>query len=231
VLEGVEQEGRGLLQHVALQEQVRHGRHVDLGPVLLVDKHLGEAHGPLGVEHGHVGQDACPLGLVAHALGVGEDLVVLLLLHKARDHLAVAVGLVVDFERKCGVGLLDEVAEVLRALELPLVKPLLQQRALALLQHRARQLYGLHRVQRRVFQDLTEVYEQRVLRAGVAVRRRLELVDGVGRAQDAVGRLYIYTYIYMLDVYVYIHTLSLYTHIHMYMYIYTCIYHVIPWRP
>jgi len=88
-----------------------------------------------------------------------------------------------------------------------------------------RKLYRLHRVEAVVLQDLTEVNEQRVLRervlrAGVAVRRRLELVDGVGRAQDAVGRLYIYTYIYMSDVYVYIHTHCLSTH----TYICACIY-------
>mmetsp|Transcript_38537 Transcript_38537/g.91014 ORF Transcript_38537/g.91014 Transcript_38537/m.91014 type:complete len:409 (+) Transcript_38537:2725-3951(+) len=99
VLERGQQERSGLLEHVALEEEVSHRRHVHLGAALLVDEELRELDGALRVQHHHVLQDRGPLRVVPHALGVGEDLVVLLRLHEARDHLGVGVGLVVHLER------------------------------------------------------------------------------------------------------------------------------------
>jgi len=81
--------------------------------------------------------------------------------------------------------LLDKVAEVLGALELALVEPLLQQRLLALLEDGARELDGLDGVQRRILQDLRKVDQQRVLRPGV----RLRVLGGirVGLKRSARG--------------------------------------------
>mmetsp|Transcript_33641 Transcript_33641/g.65643 ORF Transcript_33641/g.65643 Transcript_33641/m.65643 type:complete len:319 (-) Transcript_33641:721-1677(-) len=85
-LERIEEEARCLLHHVALQEEVRYRLEIDLA-ALLVHEHLSEMHSTLRVQHHHVLQDLRPLRLVPNLVGVEEDLVVLLRLDKAVNHL------------------------------------------------------------------------------------------------------------------------------------------------
>mmetsp|Transcript_5486 Transcript_5486/g.14328 ORF Transcript_5486/g.14328 Transcript_5486/m.14328 type:complete len:1400 (-) Transcript_5486:639-4838(-) len=132
LLEVVQAVARRLLQHAAAHEHVEHrlvlgrglrGRHRD---------HLGvEGVGELerglgGVAGGHL-DEVHGVGGEVDSLRVRGDLVGLAGFDQRLDHLVVRLGLNVDREGERRVGLLDEVAELLAALDLVLLDPLLEE--------------------------------------------------------------------------------------------------------
>mmetsp|Transcript_8175 Transcript_8175/g.16155 ORF Transcript_8175/g.16155 Transcript_8175/m.16155 type:complete len:272 (+) Transcript_8175:3019-3834(+) len=145
-LERVEQKGGGLLQAVVL--------HEDVGDDAVVERHAVGLHQLLRklerarrVDTHDVGEQEAPVGRVVHLLAVEHDLLELARLHEALDHLGRGGGAQVDGERQLLVDHLDQVAQLLGALELVLRGPLLQQLVLALLDDRLGELDRLPRVE------------------------------------------------------------------------------------
>ena len=94
-------------------------------------------------------------------LAVLAHLLELALLRERGHHLAVGLGLDVHAQRHVGVDALEQVAELLRALELVLRHPRVQQLLLVLRQHQLRQLHRLERVELAALQADPEVLQQR----------------------------------------------------------------------
>lgn len=114
---------------------------------VVLDEHLRKLDALVGVDAHHVAQQEDVVGGVTHFLGVQHDLGVLSGLCKTLDHLAGHVGPQVDRECQGGVCLLDQISQLLRALQLVLLQPLLHQVLPSLLQHRTAQLKTLVLVQ------------------------------------------------------------------------------------
>mmetsp|Transcript_6965 Transcript_6965/g.21992 ORF Transcript_6965/g.21992 Transcript_6965/m.21992 type:complete len:406 (+) Transcript_6965:2970-4187(+) len=188
VLERLEQEGRGLLQAVVLHEDVRHRVEVDLRARRVGRELLRHVARTLRVHPDHVLDHHGPVHRHVHLLRVRGDFVRLARLGEALDHLVVRLRLEVDGEAHLHVHRLDHVAELLRALELVLLQPLLQQLLLALLQHGLGELERLELVQLALLKQAAKVGEDR---RGLALHRRrvLEALDGLRGAQRAGGRV------------------------------------------
>mmetsp|Transcript_11422 Transcript_11422/g.47893 ORF Transcript_11422/g.47893 Transcript_11422/m.47893 type:complete len:289 (+) Transcript_11422:3092-3958(+) len=160
LLEHVQQKTGGLADHVPLQEQVRHRVGVHRRRVLLANLNRN-LHRALRVAHKRGLQHVRVVGLVPGHLAVLAHLLELALLRERGHHLAVGLGLDVHAQRHVGVDALEQVAELLRALELVLRHPRVQQLLLVLRQHQLRQLHRLERVELAALQADPEVLQQR----------------------------------------------------------------------
>jgi len=115
-------------------------------------------------------------------LSVEQDLVVRAGGEEGIDDLVRHVGAQVDREGEVGVDLADEVAELLRALELVLLEPLLDHLRTLLLQHELAELESLGLIQLARLQQRAEVLQQRT-RLPRLHGNVLELLDRRLRAQ------------------------------------------------
>mmetsp|Transcript_88548 Transcript_88548/g.255375 ORF Transcript_88548/g.255375 Transcript_88548/m.255375 type:complete len:341 (-) Transcript_88548:1135-2157(-) len=185
-LQGLEQDRRGLLQPVLLHEDFDDHIHVDERlAVRRVQQVLREVRGGLRVGHEHLLKQLRVVRLVADLLHVGQNLVVLGRLREARDDLLVHTGPQVDGEGKARVQGLHEVTELLSALELVFLQPLLDELPALLLHHGADQLDGFQAVElAAMLQQHREVGQDGRGLAGRA-GDALELVDDLRRAEDA----------------------------------------------
>mmetsp|Transcript_98646 Transcript_98646/g.299391 ORF Transcript_98646/g.299391 Transcript_98646/m.299391 type:complete len:702 (-) Transcript_98646:1272-3377(-) len=180
------QEDRGrLLQPVLLHEDLHDLLQVDERvAVWAVQQALREVRRALRVCRDHALQQGRVIGLVADLLHVGHDGVELALRDEAADDLLVHPGPQVDGEREARLQGLHDVPQLLGALKLVLLQPLLHELPAVLLHHRPRELDGLQGVQLAVFQQRGEVVQD-----GRRLPRRclhaLELLDGLGRPEDA----------------------------------------------
>ena len=159
VLQGVQEEGGALLDHVLLHEDVHDLTDVSQGLVVR-HQHPGELGPGLGVDPHDAPQEEDVVGGVAHLLGVEDDLLELAGLGEALDHLVGNIGPQVDGEGEGGVGGLDEVAQLLAALQLVLLEPLLQELLPALGQDGPAELQGLVLVELTLVQQDTEILQQ-----------------------------------------------------------------------
>ena len=159
VLQSVQEEGGALLDHVLLHEDVH-----DLTDVsewlVICHQHAGELSPGLGVDPHHTAQQEDVVGGVADLLGIQDDLLELSGLGEALDDLVGHVSPQVDGEGEGGVGRLDQVAELLAALQLVLLQPLLQQLLPALGQDWPAELEGLVLVELALVQQDPEVLQQ-----------------------------------------------------------------------
>mmetsp|Transcript_22620 Transcript_22620/g.70232 ORF Transcript_22620/g.70232 Transcript_22620/m.70232 type:complete len:254 (-) Transcript_22620:923-1684(-) len=134
--------------------------------------------------------------LLQHEEVVGAEAVLLRVLHEsfevpllceARRHLVGHVGLLENLQGHVGIPCgLDQVAELLRALELALVHPVVEEVLLVLPQHQPRELHTLVGVEAALGQQRPEVLQQR---RGLPWLRHhtLELGDRLASAQHSHG--------------------------------------------
>uniref|UniRef100_A0A8W7PT82 Uncharacterized protein n=1 Tax=Anopheles coluzzii TaxID=1518534 RepID=A0A8W7PT82_ANOCL len=187
VLERVEQERRALLHHVLLHEDVHD--LVDVGERLLVrHQHAREAGPLLRVGAHHRAQQKHVVRAVVDLLRVQHNLLELARFGEALDHLVRHVRAQVDREGKGRIGRFHQIAELLAALELLLLQPLLAQLLAALRQHRAAQFERFVLVQLALIEQNAEVLQQRRRVRARLGRHLLELLDRLRRAQDALRR-------------------------------------------
>ena len=186
VLQGLEEEGGGLLDAVAGQEGLGGGLDVDEGTALGVDEALGQIQRSLGVVEEELAEHGGVVHLEADAGGVGDDLVVLPALDEAVDGLGVALAAQVDAEGHAGVGGHDEVAELLGALELVVLEPLLHELGAALLEDGLGQLDTLLLVEFAGLEEGGEVLEDGLGAAGLG-GDLLEAGDGGGGTEGGAG--------------------------------------------
>ena len=185
LLQDVQQEAGRFADHVPLQEQIRHRVGVHRRRVLLPDLNR-DLHRALRVAHQRGLQHVRVVGLMPGHLAVLAHLLELALLRERGHHLAVGLGLDVHAQRHVGVDALEQVAQLLRALQLVLRHPRVQQLLLVLRQHELRQLHRLERVELTALQADPEVLQQRrglVGRCGHVLEPR----DGLLGAQRAAG--------------------------------------------
>ena len=90
-----------------------------------------------------------------------DDLLELSGLGEALDDLVGDIGAEVDGEGEGGVGSLDQIPELLAALELVFLQPLLEQLLPALGEHGPAQLQGLELVELSLVQEDPEILQQR----------------------------------------------------------------------
>ena len=150
----LEQEGRRLLDAVDRHEGVDDNVQIDEGTGRELLRKLERA--PRVRAH-KVLQHERVVAAVVRLGRVGDNLVVLTLLNEAVDRLLGHIRAQVHGERHVHVGLRDEVAELLRALELVIGEPLLEQLRAALLQHGTRELHGLHLIELSLLEQRVEV--------------------------------------------------------------------------
>mmetsp|Transcript_10474 Transcript_10474/g.36145 ORF Transcript_10474/g.36145 Transcript_10474/m.36145 type:complete len:1393 (-) Transcript_10474:82-4260(-) len=187
-LEHLQQEGRGLADHVPLQEEVGDGVHVHWWSWLLGDGHR-QLGGGLRVAHQQGLHDVHVVRLVANLAAVLDELLELSPLGKGSHNLLGGVGLEVDLEGKVGVsGGLDKVSQGLVALELVLVHPVLQKLLLVLGQDEPSQLQALQRVELALGEEGAKVLEERGGLARLDLDP-LELLNGLLGAQGTHRRL------------------------------------------
>mmetsp|Transcript_49881 Transcript_49881/g.106886 ORF Transcript_49881/g.106886 Transcript_49881/m.106886 type:complete len:253 (-) Transcript_49881:1219-1977(-) len=180
-LECIEKDGSGFLQPVLLHEDFHHLVDVNEGcSARTLKQVLGKVCGPIGVDGEHVLQQNGVVGLVADLFHISNDLVVLPLLHEARDHLLVRIGSQVNGQGELGLHGPHNVAELFGALELVLLEPLLHQLTAPLLNDGPYELHRLQGVQLPILQERGEVVEN-----GGGLSRgclhRLELLDRIRR--------------------------------------------------
>mmetsp|Transcript_25740 Transcript_25740/g.76640 ORF Transcript_25740/g.76640 Transcript_25740/m.76640 type:complete len:1065 (+) Transcript_25740:1273-4467(+) len=184
-LQRVQQDRCRLLEAALVHEGLHDLVDVDEGrAVLALEEALREVGGALRVAGDHAGQQLRVVRLVARLLDVGHDLVDLARRHEALDHLGVRARAQVDGEGELGVHGADDVAELLGALQLVVLEPLLDELAALLLHHRPDELNGLLRVQLAVLEQGGEVMEDR----GRLARHDLhglEHLDGLRRPERA----------------------------------------------
>mmetsp|Transcript_27593 Transcript_27593/g.79608 ORF Transcript_27593/g.79608 Transcript_27593/m.79608 type:complete len:1497 (-) Transcript_27593:110-4600(-) len=187
VLQCLKEEGGGLLDAVAGQEGLGGGLDVDEGTALGVDEALGQIQRSLGIVEEELAEHRGVVHLEADAGGVRDDLVVLPALDEAVDGLGVALAAQVDAEGHAGVGGHDEVAELLGALELVVLEPLLHELGPALLEDGLGELDGLLLVELAGLEEGGEVLEDGLGAAGLG-GDLLEARDGGGGAEGRAGR-------------------------------------------
>ena len=189
-LERLKQEAGGLPHHGPLQEEVRHSVNVAGRGALLRRRAQRQLQRRRGVHSHRAGQHVHHVGRVPRLLAVGGQLVSLASRGQGGGHLAVGPRPHVHLQRRLrpvGPRGKHHVPQLLRALQLLLRQPRVQQGALVLLQHQLGQLEGLEAVQLAPGQALPEVDQQRRLGAhggGGA----LEAGHCLPGAQDAAGR-------------------------------------------
>mmetsp|Transcript_45208 Transcript_45208/g.105420 ORF Transcript_45208/g.105420 Transcript_45208/m.105420 type:complete len:340 (+) Transcript_45208:3287-4306(+) len=183
-LEGVQHDRCGLLQAVLVHEDLDHLVDVDERDAILTLKEaLCKVGGTLGVCGHHVLQQLRVVRLVAHSLDIGHDLVDLSKLDKALDHLLVHVRTQVDRQGKLRFQRAYNVSQLLRAFQLVLLQPLLNQLLPALLHHRPDQLHRLKGVQLVMLEERGEVMQNW---RGLARRslHALELLNRLRSSQE-----------------------------------------------
>mmetsp|Transcript_102832 Transcript_102832/g.290759 ORF Transcript_102832/g.290759 Transcript_102832/m.290759 type:complete len:976 (+) Transcript_102832:1169-4096(+) len=155
LLQSLQQDRRGLLEPVLVHEDLDHLVDVDerRRAGLALQQALRKAGGALGVRHDHVLKQERVVGLVADLLDVGDNLVVLALLHEAGDHLLVRIGTEVNRQGELRLKRPDNVAQLLSALEPVLLEPLLDKLASLLLHHGPAELHRLKCVQLAVLEQ------------------------------------------------------------------------------
>ncbi len=159
VLEGIEEEAGGLLDHVLAHEDVGDTLNIDQGSRLVADQAAGELGTLLWVGANNVLKQGGIVGGVADLLGVEDDLVELTGLGKAGDDLVGHVGAEVDAEGEVHVVLADNVTELLAALDLALLEPLFEQVLSTLVEHGTSELERLELVERALFEENAKVLQ------------------------------------------------------------------------
>lgn len=182
-LEHVEQEARRLADHVALEEHVGEGVEVHRRRRLLGDDE-GELHGGGRVHRQEALQQVVEVRRVARLLAVGAELVHLAAGGERLHHLLVGAPLDVDLERRLLVERVDEVAELLGALELVLGEPAVEELLLVLGDDQLGELEGLEGVELALLEARAEVEEERALLAGLR-RGHGELRNRLAGAEHA----------------------------------------------
>ena len=171
VLEHVQEEGRRLSDHVALEEEIGDGVEIQRRGILLPDLD-GDVHRALRVVHQRRLQQVAVVGLVPGHLAVLAHLLKLALARERRHNLGVGARLDVHAKRHVRIDVLEHIAERLRALELILRHPRVQQLLLVLLKHETRELHRLGRVELAPLEADAEVLQQRGVLPGAARGRR-----------------------------------------------------------
>ncbi|KAI3480029.1 hypothetical protein L1887_57805 [Cichorium endivia] len=189
VLERVEEEAGGLLDHVLAHEDVGDALDVDERAGVVGDEAGGELGALLGVGADDVLEEGCVVGGVADLLGVEDDLVKLAGLGKAGDDLVGDVGAEVDAERARFMScwrtmspssslhsILDSLSHFSRRCFLPWLRT--------------------GRASSRDSNLLSEPFSRRMPKywrmggeGAWLVGDLLELLDGLGGAKDAAGRV------------------------------------------
>ena len=146
ILQGIQQEGSAGLDHVLLEEDVDNLRNVGQRLVVL-DEHLGKHGALLGADAHHAAKQEDVVGRVADLLGVEDDLLELARFGEALDDFVGHVGSQVDGKGQSRIGLLDQIAQLFRALQFVFLQPLFQQLLATLLQDGAAQFQRLKLVQ------------------------------------------------------------------------------------
>ena len=187
VLEHVQEEGRRLSDHVALEEEIGDGVEIQRRGILLPDLD-GDVHRALRVVHQRRLQQVAVVGLVPGHLAVLAHLLKLALARERRHNLGVGARLDVHAKRHVRIDVLEHIAERLRALELILRHPRVQQLLLVLLKHETRELHRLGRVELAPLEADAEVLQQRGVLPGLR-GDGAELSDGLVGAQNPFGRV------------------------------------------
>mmetsp|Transcript_743 Transcript_743/g.1768 ORF Transcript_743/g.1768 Transcript_743/m.1768 type:complete len:258 (-) Transcript_743:1251-2024(-) len=183
-LQGIQEDRGSLLESVLIHENLDHLVDVnERNSVLSLQQALGKIGRPLRVDRDHVLQKSGVVCLVSDLLHVGHNLLVLSLLHKACDHLLVCIGPEVHGQGKPWLQRLDDVAQLLGALQTILFEPLFDELPSLLLHHGADQLHRLESVQFAVLEQGREVVQDwgRLAWHG---RHALELLDRLRGSQD-----------------------------------------------
>mmetsp|Transcript_17299 Transcript_17299/g.37319 ORF Transcript_17299/g.37319 Transcript_17299/m.37319 type:complete len:416 (+) Transcript_17299:2809-4056(+) len=111
--QGIQQECSGLAHHVALQEQVRHCVHLQLGWSLL-HRHLGQCYCALRAVHHQGLQQVHVVQLLTSLPSVGHQSIEIALLSQSPDDLATCIAALVDLERHVLIACCaDHVAQLL----------------------------------------------------------------------------------------------------------------------
>lgn len=187
LLQHLQQEARALLHQAHRVEGVGNALHVQRLRVGL-RQHLGEALRGLGVLGHHVADQRVVVGRVVLLLAVLQHLLVLVLADQRRHHLLVAVALEVDRHGELHVHGRHHVSQALRAGDLVLLHPLLDDGGLALLQDDLAELDRLDLVQATNLHDRANVGHERRLLAGLR-GHLLQLADRVLVTDQRRGRL------------------------------------------
>mmetsp|Transcript_9903 Transcript_9903/g.26950 ORF Transcript_9903/g.26950 Transcript_9903/m.26950 type:complete len:426 (-) Transcript_9903:1280-2557(-) len=163
-LQHIQQERRGLLDHLPLQKQISHGIEVDGRPRLAAD-HLGQVHGRIRVVHHQLLEQERIIRVGSRRLRVRHKLLKVALGRKYLHNASTRSARPENSQRRLPILLvLEQVAELLARRQLALLVPLVQQRLLLLGQHQPAQLDRLKLVQRARRQDFAKVHQQRALR-------------------------------------------------------------------
>ncbi len=159
VLESIEKEGSSLLDHALRLEDVNHPLEINQGAALMVGERCSELGALLWVHTDDMLEELNKVGLVAGLSTVGENLVELAGLSEASNDLVGHIGLQVDGECHVHIVRADHVTELLRALELVLAEPLLQQLLSVLGQYRLRELDSLVLIEGPLVEKHTKVLQ------------------------------------------------------------------------
>lgn len=188
VLECVEEDRGGLLEHVLRHEDIDDSVKVDERTVLIVDELCSKLGTLVGVDTHKVLEKLSIVGSVADLFGVENNLIKLPQLGETGDDLVRNVGAKVNRESEVHIGHSTEVTELLTTLELVLFEPLFEELLLALLYDRTGKFKRFVLVELSLLEQDAKVLQDRskgTRNSGEV----LESLDGLWGTQQPTGRV------------------------------------------
>ncbi|CAI6082879.1 unnamed protein product [Clonostachys chloroleuca] len=188
ILEGVKQEGGGLLDHTLRLENIANSLQVDQRTPFVVSQGSGKCSSLLWVCSNDVLEKLDKIGLIATLSTVGKNLIELPSLSEASNDLVGNVGLEIDCKSHVHIIWSNHITELLRAIQLLLLEPLLKQVLAVLGQNRLGKLDRLVRIQSTLVEKHTEVLqgESHLSRLSLEL---LELLNSLGGSEETARRV------------------------------------------
>ncbi|KAI6757105.1 hypothetical protein HG531_002930 [Fusarium graminearum] len=188
LLQCIQQEGGGLLNHALSLEDIAHTLEVDQWALLTVSKGTGKLSTLLGVDTGDMLEQLDVIRLEAALGRVRKDLVELTSLSEASNDLLGNLRLKVDCQGHVDIVRPNHVTKLLRAVQLALLQPLLKQMLAVLLENGLCKLEGLMLVKGALVEKHSEVLkcESHLARLN---RQALELLDSLGASEETSRRV------------------------------------------
>lgn len=185
VLEGIEEEGSCLLNHILRNKDIDDAIDINEAASFFIRELIGEFSALFGIQSHNVLEKTGVIGRVARLLGVRDDLVELTGLGETCDDLVRDVGTQVDGQGEVEVMRTDGIAEFFRALQFVLLEPFFEEILAILSEDGTSEFEGLVTVQGAFVEE-----NAKVLKNGRELARlhgyMLESFNCIGCSKDSL---------------------------------------------
>jgi hypothetical protein len=185
VLEGIEEEGSGLLNHILRDKDIDDTIDINETATFFIRELIGEFSTLFGIQSHNVLEQTGIVGRVARLFGVGDNLVELASLGKTCDDLVRDVGAQVDGQGEGEVMGTDCIAEFLRAFQFFFLEPFFEEILAILGEDGTGEFEGLVTVQGALVEENAKVLKNGGELAGLH-GHMLESLNRFWRSEDSL---------------------------------------------